>query len=59
VCCAKGIQVYPNEFEFQNKYIRNSMNALDQTKLVYNYGIDLMMKQPEWRRKLAPSVMET
>ena len=55
VCCTKGIQVYSDEFEIQNKYIRNSMNALDQTKLVYNYGIVLMTKQPEWRRKLAPS----
>jgi hypothetical protein len=35
------------------------MNAMDQTKFFYNYGIGLMMKQPEWRRKLAPSVMET
>jgi serine/threonine-protein kinase ATR len=57
-CCAKAVQLFPNDFKYQEKYLQTLMQSFDQSDMVYTYGSGLMLRQPEFKAKIAPFVIE-
>jgi hypothetical protein len=57
-CCAKAVQLFSNDFKYQQKYLQTLMRSFDQSDVVYTYCSALMLRQLEFKAKIAPFVIE-